>query len=230
MKIKLNVLITGQNKLMCEGPLAILAQDESITVDVAELEAERLLKKVRLFHPDVVLFSADLYDTAVMEQISLVKGELPDVKTMLLMSTYDERFVIEGIIEGVDGFLLNDGGTDTKRLLENIQDLYQDGYMLSGSIAKNVMHQMMEDKTKQQLEINLLKWDIKVTRRELDILYLLMKNYSNQEMASLFDVKEKSVREYVSNAYSKIGINKRNEAVAFLQEIMNVPGEKELIL
>jgi|SRR5690625_252038 len=230
MKIKLNVLITGQDSLMCEGPLAVLAEDDCITADVAELDPERLLEKVRLFHPDIVLFSVHLYDFAVIEQISLVKGELPNVKTMLLMSTYDERFVIEGIIEGVDGFLLNNGDTDTKRLLENIHNLYQDEYVLSGSIAKNVMHQIMEEKTKQQLEINLLKWDIKVTRRELDILYLLMKNYSNQEMASLFDVKEKSVREYVSNAYSKIGINKRNEAVAFLQEIMNVPGEKELIL
>src|SRR5699024_7105610 len=126
MKIRLNVLITGRDSLMYEGPLAVLAEDDCITADVAELEPERLLEKVRLFHPDVVLFSVHLYDASVIEQISLVKEELPNVKTILLMSTYDERFVIEGIIERVDGFLLNDGYTDTKRLLVNIHNLYQD--------------------------------------------------------------------------------------------------------
>lgn len=230
MKIKLNVLITGQNAPICEGPLALLVEEESITAGVVELEPRRLLEKVRLLQPDVVLFSVHLYDNVVMEQISLVKEEFPDVKTMLLMSTYDERFVIGGLVEGVNGFLMNDGMIDTKRLLRNIHDLYQNNYVLSGSIAKNVTHQMKEEKTKRKLEINLLKWDIRVTRRELDILYLLMKNYSNLEMASLFGVKEKSVREYVSNAYSKIGINKRGEAVTFLQEILDAQVEQASIL
>ncbi|MDY0404154.1 LuxR C-terminal-related transcriptional regulator [Virgibacillus sp. 179-BFC.A HS] len=52
------------------------------------------------------------------------------------------------------------------------------------------------------------------------MMYLLMKNRSNKEMAVSLDLTEKTIRDYVSMAYKKLGINKRQEAVAFLQAVM----------
>lgn len=219
MKEKLNVLITGKEMCTIKTPFAVLAADDYITVDVVALDLDKLLTQIHVFQPDVIIFSVSLYDKAVIKQISMIKEILPVVKTMLLMSTLDNRFIIEGLVVGIDGFLLDDGSSDTRRLLENIHDLYQKGYVISEGIVRQVVHQMKAQRNKRQLEENLQTYDICVTKRELDTLYLLMENYSNQEMASLFGVKVKSVRAYVSNAYSKIGIHKRDKAISFLKQI-----------
>jgi DNA-binding NarL/FixJ family response regulator len=220
MENQLRVLIVGQDDVVMGNMTQVLAADEYIATDTVGPAQGQLAEKTSLFQPDIVLFAVHGGDDMIMKNANLVKAELPDVKTVLCMSDYNEDLFIEGMMEGINGFMLHDGGRETESLPTNMRILYEDEYILSGTIAKYAADQVMEEKTKQQLEMGLMEQQIKVSPRELDIIYLLIHHYSNKEIAASLGLKEKSVRDYVSKIYSNIAINRRDEAVVFLKSIL----------
>ena len=223
-QIKINVLLTGQDTLVKEGLFTVLATEEEITVATEDFDPKQLLKKISMFQPDVVLYSVNFFDSSVLEQVRLVKKEFPDVKALLFMSIYDERFVIEGL-EDIDGFFLDNAEMDAARLIKTIYDVYHDQFVLSGEIAKIVMHKILYKNEKERLKINLKKRKIEVQQWELNFLYLLLKKYSDKKIAALLELKEKTIYDYLSHFYRKIGIHGRKEFISFLEEVVGHPEE-----
>lgn len=223
-QMKINVLITGKDALGKEGLFAVLAAGEEVTAAMAYFDPEQLLKKISEFQPDILLFSVSFFDSTVLERIRLVKKMYPDIKALLFMSIYDERFVIEGLNENVDGFLLDNAAMDAPSLLKKIYDVYHEQFVLSGEIAKTVMLKILYKNEKEQLKIHLMKRQINVQQWELDFLYLLLKKYSDKKIAALLELKEKTIYDYLSHFYRKIGIYGREELISYLEEIAAHPG------
>nr|WP_286168728.1 LuxR C-terminal-related transcriptional regulator [Roseburia sp. 1XD42-34] len=98
-------------------------------------------------------------------------------------------------------------------------------------IATAIAHQLQKGDEKQRLHSKLLEKDIDLTWRELDIVYLLYQRKKNQEIAKILHLKEKTVRDYVSITYKKLGVNKRLLVINLLENLMgkdNYPSAKSL--
>ncbi len=220
----IKVLVAGQNGLMNEGIFAILNEEDTITVNIAEPEWEMLVEKLHTFQPDIVLFTVNLFSREIVEQIGLLKKNFPDMKTLLFMSVYDQRYVEHGLIENVDGFALDHAAMDAERLLKKIHHIcYHEQFVLSGPIAKSVMRKLLDENEKERLRINLLKKQIQVQQWELDFLYLFFRNYSNKKIAALLGIKEKTIYDYLSRLYKKLGMDGREDLMCFLESVVYHP-------
>lgn len=220
----INVLLVDHNSLIRHG-LQMMLQGEDIQVHAVEPFLSKLQNEIAAFRPDVAVFPVNKFETSIMEEIRSLRDKQPQVKILMLMSVYEEYYIMEGLKAGVEGFLLDESDIGKKQLLFSIRKLYEGEFVLTGKIAVFTMQHLRQryDSEKQELKSKLQYHQIEVSWRELDILYLMLKDRKNQEMAVSLDLTEKTIRDYVSMVYKKIGINKRQEAVAFLQRIMNEP-------
>ncbi|MDY0404153.1 hypothetical protein P5G51_000890 [Virgibacillus sp. 179-BFC.A HS] len=163
--MKINVLIIAPNTIVRQGLLMLLDADEGIRAHAADPKPESMLHEAKRFRPDIAIFPVYAYDREVLTAVRKFQKAFPDVKILLLLSELDEFLVMDSLQAGVDGILLDENNTDEKRLVENLRYLYEDGYVLTGKIAKLMMNNFnaMYASEKQQLRRRLLTHGIHVS-------------------------------------------------------------------
>ncbi|MDY0394684.1 response regulator transcription factor [Virgibacillus halophilus] len=201
----IKVMLVDHNSLIRHGLQMLLQGNKDMQVHATEPFSGKLQKEIALYCPDIVIFPVDILETAIMEEVRTLREKQPQVKVLMLMSVFEEYFILEGLKAGVEGFLLDESDISKKQLATSIRQLYEGEYVLTGKIAAFAMKKLqdMYDSEKQELKNRLLDHHIEVSWRELDILYLLLKNRKNKEMAVSLNLTEKTIRDYVSSAYKK---------------------------
>lgn len=217
--MRTKVLVSGQNALIRESLMATF-RNMSEYVMATTCDANHLHEQTDAYQPAVVLFSASHFNETLMQDIDVLKDSFPSVKILFLFSAYDDRFIIRGLDIGIDGFLMDDHRMDAERLERYLYDFIQDEHILSGKIAKVAMQHIKSRDKKEQMRTHLLTYHIEVTPQELDVLNLMRQRKTNKEMAQILHLKETSIRDYVSNAYHRIGIHKRGAAISFLDDMV----------
>ncbi|NAP01076.1 DNA-binding response regulator, partial [Halomonas sp. MG34] len=74
---------------------------------------------------------------------------------------------------------------------------------------------------KQILERKLRNRNISLSKRELDITYLLMQNYTNKQIAENLFLSEGTIKNYISELYHKFAIPNRKKLIQYLQKVLN---------
>src|SRR5699024_3529920 len=110
-----------------------------------------------------------------------------------------------------------------KQLLRLIREALEGDYILSGDVARVLVQQVKSalfDK-KQMLKKALENRAIYLNKGQLEVAYLLAKGYSNKQLAQVLHFTESTIKNYVSDLYSKIGIRNRKVVLEFLQQLQD---------
>src|SRR5699024_4733476 len=132
----------------------------------------------------------------------------------------DTYTIIQGIQRGVEGFVLNQ--VSSERFLQLIREVYNNQYVISGEIAKVIINhiRICNLDEKETMGKKLKERGITIKCRDLDFFFLLFKEKSNKEIAKQLQLSERTVKDYVSRVYRKIGNNERKKVTLFLKEVM----------
>jgi two-component system, NarL family, response regulator LiaR len=183
-------LISSQSNLSCIGTYE---NAEDALVEIPELQ------------PNVVLMDIDLPKMNGIECIKLLKPKCPKVQFMICTVYDEDEKVFEALRTGANGYILK--RSPPARLLEAIVELYHGGSPMSSDIARKIVlsfQQKPEEKIQEEYHI---------TPREQEILQLLSKGLSYQELADKLFISSKTVRKHIFNIYEKLHVNSRMEAV-----------------
>lgn len=128
--------------------------------------------------------------------------------------------VYYGLEHNVDGFLLYN--LTSEKFISVIRDAYQDQYVLSGEIAEKMLNDIKYNRYfgEELMRERLHDYNIPISNRESQILYLMYLNKKNSEIADTLQLTEKSVRDYVSRCYRKLNIHNRKMVIEFLKDVM----------
>ena len=215
----IKVLLVEDQRLFREGVNAlIMAEDDMKVVGIANHGQEAIQKIVKL-QPDIVLMDVHMPEVDGIKATVHIMEHYPNVKVILLTTHADEDLITNGLSVGAKGFLLK--SLDATRLIRSIRDVYDDQVVLSGEAARILANKLLDyqyDK-KEILGKNLENFDIYLSRRELDIAFLLMENMTNKYMAQELYLSEGTIKNYISEIYNKIGFRNRKEAIAYLRGI-----------
>lgn len=207
MSEKIRVMITDDHSIVRKGIRALLATEPGIEVigEAADgLEAVDLAGKLQ---PDVILMDMVMPKLDGIEAIRRITAKRQSTRILVLTSFAADEKVFPAIKAGALGYLLKD--SSPQELVEAIQRVHQGQASLHPAIARKLLDEMARGGGKQQPSPDAL------TEREIDVVRLLARGYSNKQIADEMVISEATVRTHVSNILSKLHLASRTEAALY---------------
>lgn len=157
--------------------------------------------------PDVVIMDIDLGADSGIKGIQLIKEALPHTGIFMLTVFNDEEKIIQSIKAGASGYLLKKDSP--KKIVEAIRSIYKGEGVISGQVTKTLLNAFAKPSEYQP--------DFKgynLTKRETEIVLLLIDGLSYKEIASNSFISMATLNTHISNIYEKLNIHSRAEIAA----------------
>jgi two-component system response regulator DevR len=205
----LRLLVVDDHEVVRQGLVALLdRRDEFQVVAEAGTMAEAIAA-ARRFQPDLVVMDVRLPDGSGVEACREIRSERPETKVVMLTSYPDEEAVLSAIIAGASGYLLKQiRGRD---LVAALQSVARGDSLLDPGVTERVLERVRRAATGgEQDELSQL------TAQERKILLLVAEGKTNKEIAGEVFLSDKTVKNYVSSILSKLNLERRAQAAAFV--------------
>jgi two-component system response regulator DevR len=205
----LRLLVVDYHEVVRQGLVALLdRRDEFQVVAEAGTMAESIAA-ARRFQPDLVVMDVRLPDGSGVEACREIRSERPETKVVMLTSYPDEEAVLSAIIAGASGYLLKQiRGRD---LVTALQSVARGDSLLDPGVTERVLERVRRAATGgEQDELSAL------TAQERKILLLVAEGKTNKEIAGEVFLSDKTVKNYVSSILSKLNLERRAQAAAFV--------------
>jgi DNA-binding NarL/FixJ family response regulator len=207
---QITVLLADDQTIIRDGLRALLETNPDIQVVAEARNGMEAYEQTEIHHPQVVLMDIRMPEMGGVEATRLIKRDFPETAVLVLTTFDDDESILGAIAHGASGYLLKD--ISGIKLADAIRDTVQGSIILPGNIAAKITkHIGRQGKTEISLE--------DFTRREQDIIRLLMQGKSIQEIAQTLFLTVGTVKNYVSQIYSKAGITDRANAILHFKKL-----------
>ncbi|HPE68714.1 MAG TPA: response regulator transcription factor [Thermotogota bacterium] len=220
---KTRILIADDQTLMRDGLRTILELEEDFEVIGCASDGQEAYEMVRELHPDLVLMDIRMPGMDGVQSTKLIKRDFPKTVVIILTTFDDDEYIIDALNHGASGYLLKDIQGD--KLLQALRDGIQGNLMMPSSVAAKLAAKVSRQREQEEHFLQQKTHEPEglveeLSQREKEIAFLLMKGMSNREIASSLFLSEGTVKNYVSNIYSKLGTRSRTEAVLYLNDLL----------
>jgi DNA-binding NarL/FixJ family response regulator len=202
----IRVLIVDDQTVVREGLAAILSTDPEIEVVGLAGDGQEALALVAEVQPDVVLMDLKMPVLNGVQATQRLRRSHPDVYILVLSTYAADQWVFDALRAGAAGYLLKDTRRD--ELIAAVKGTAQGKSYLDPSVAARVMQQAVARPAPGPAEQPIEP----LTKRELQVLHLLTKGYSNPAIAQQLHLARGTVRNYVSTILQKLGVSDRTQA------------------
>lgn len=194
--------MVDDHQLVRDGLRALISRERGMVV-VGEAEnAGEAVRRVVSEEPDVVTLDIDLPDSSGIDVCARIKAIAPATRVLMLTAYADSAAFNAAREAGADGFVLK--RTRDFQLVERIKQV------ADGETA-------FEDEPRETVDPVLER----LTPREMSILELIAEGKTNREIAESLFLAEKTVKNYVSNLLTKMGIRHRSAAAAYVARLQS---------
>ena len=194
----INLLIADDHQLLIDGIKAALSGTEDINIVAEVYNGYQVLEKLDSgLHVDIILMDINMPKLDGLSATKMVHKKYPEVRVIAL-SQYDEkRFVKQMVKNGAWGYLLKDSGRDI--LLAAIRTVHGgQNYFCERLSMRLISQELKMEDTKSLLP--------KLTDREIEILRLIGRELSSQEIADKLFISFHTVESHRANLMSKAGV------------------------
>lgn len=206
MTESIHVLIADDHAVVREGLRTLINTEPGLEVMGEAADGREAVQQTHQLKPDVILLDMVMPLLDGLGAIKAIKEEQPEAKILVLTSFADDDKVFPAIKAGALGYLLKN--SSPQRLLRAIRDVYRGEPSISPDVAKKLMMEM-------QRPALLPPTAEPLTQREVDVLRLIAKGLTNQEIAAQLVIGEGTVRTHVSNILSKLHLANRTQAALY---------------
>jgi len=187
------------------GSLSVLIDGaENIRCISTHRSAEDALSQIPLKKPDVVLMDINLPNMSGIECVQKLKALMPGLQILMLTMYEDDEQVFHSLMAGASGYLVK--RTSPAEILAAIKEVHSGASPMSGKIARTVVEYFQKIKPATAEKEHLSK-------REKEILDLLVQGYRYKEIADALSIGFETVRSHLKNIYEKLHVSSRTEAV-----------------
>ncbi len=199
----IRVLIADDHKIVRSGIRAILEQAGDINVVAEAQDGEEAKALIQQYMPDVAVLDIQMPKVSGIEVIRWARANLRGVG-LLTLTAYDDTPYVMGVLQaGANGYILKTASPED--LIQAVHDVFAGKSALDASITQKVMAHVFEHKAPITYE--------ELTEREMEVLRLAAKGYTNKSIAVQLNISDRTVQGHLAHIFDKLQAASRTEAV-----------------
>lgn len=212
----IKVLLVDDHKIVRDGIKLMLEPQAGIDVVAETDNGEKVKEILEETSVDVIVMDINMPGMDGIETTRLVKDEHPDIKILALTMSSDDSHIRQMVQAGASGYIMKSAGRD--ELTNAIHDIMKGKHYFSDQATQSIMMDLVKNKGKTSVQE-----PVHITDRELEVLQMIVKEHTNQEIAEKLYISPRTVDAHRRNLLQKTGA--RNTAglvkYAFQQGLVN---------
>jgi len=205
----LRLLVVDDHEVVRQGLVALLDRRAGFQVVAQAGSVQEAIAQARLHRPDIVVMDVRLPDGSGVEACREIRAELPETRVIMLTSFPDDEAVLSAIVAGASGYLLKQ--IRARDLVAALEAVGRGESLLDPAVTERVLERVRRiAKGESNDELSVL------TPQEQKILMLVAEGKTNKEIATDVFLSDKTVKNYVSSILSKLNLERRAQAAAFV--------------
>ncbi|HYI21480.1 MAG TPA: response regulator transcription factor [Candidatus Limnocylindrales bacterium] len=203
------LLVVDDHEVVRQGLVAMLDRRPGFQVVAEAGTVAEAIEMARHHKPDLVVMDVRLPDGSGIEACREIRAEMPATKVVILTSYPDEEAVFSAIVAGASGYLLKQvRGRD---LIAALEAVGRGESLLDPAVTEKVLERV------RRIATGGVSDDLaQLTPQEQKILLLVAEGKTNKEIAAEVFLSDKTVKNYVSSILSKLNLQRRAQAAAYL--------------
>ncbi|GAA1334030.1 response regulator transcription factor [Brachybacterium rhamnosum] len=220
----LRVALVDDQPLVRAGFAMVIGTQDDLEVTVQASDGAEAVEQLRAHRVDVVLMDVRMPRMDGIEATARILEQSPPDRApkVIVLTTFDlDEYVVSAIRAGASGFLLKDAQPED--LLAAIRTVHRGDAVIAPSATRRLLERVVSTPEPQQRDTSVLD---ALTDREREVLVLMGRGCSNQEIGAQLFVAEATVKTHVGRVLAKIGARDRVQAVIIAFETgLVTPGE-----
>lgn len=204
---KIKIIIVDDHDLIREGLNRILSFEEDLLILGEARNGKEALELIKSENPNMVLLDINMPIMNGIETLKKIKEHSKEIKVVMLTVENDRRTINEAIDIGADAYVLKESAGS--EITNAIRLVYSGEKYIDKALVKIIFSDIKNSYNKEKSILDSL------TDRELSILFEISSGLRNKEIAEKLFLSEKTIKNYVTNVFRKVGVEDRVQATIF---------------
>jgi DNA-binding NarL/FixJ family response regulator len=205
----LRLLVVDDHEVVRQGLVALLERRPGFQVVAEAGSVAEAVEMARRHEPNLVVMDVRLPDGSGIEACREIRAELPSARVVMLTSFPDEEAVLSAIVAGASGYLLKQ--IRARDLVAALEAVGRGESLLDPAVTEKVL-----ERIRRMADGGYTDELAALTQQERKIVLLVAEGKTNREIANDVFLSEKTVKNYVSSILSKLNLERRAQAAAFV--------------
>ncbi len=199
----IRVLLADDHTIVRAGIRRFLEQPGDIEVVAEAEDGETAKVLIAQYRPDVAVLDIQMPKASGIEVTRWVRANIQGVG-VLILTAYDDTPYVMGVLQaGANGYVLKTASPE--ELIQAVYDVHAGKSALDAAIARKVMTQMFDQHKASAFQ--------SLTDREMEVLQLAAKGYTNKAIAVQLDISDRTVQGHLAHIFDKLQADSRTGAV-----------------
>lgn len=193
-----SVMLVDDHRIVLDGLRSILEEEKNIYITGEAENGREALKLLRKKQPRVILVDLHMPDMSGIELTRKIHEKYSEINVLMLTMNDEGTLINQSIEAGASGYILKNSSSD--ELLDAVQTVAEGKKYLSSKAQEVVMNSIFNHQNSiKEVEPGV----VSLTRRETEILNLIAKEYTNEEIANQLFISERTVETHRKNIFTK---------------------------
>ena len=219
MSDKIQVVLADDHVFVRDGIKSLLENEVNITVIGEATDGLEALTLIDELKPDLLILDIRMPNMTGIEVVEHLRSKNNFVKIVMLSMHESEEYVLKSIQAGADGYLLK--GSSKEEFLKAVHTVSNGGKYFSGDISSILIGQLTNPSLVSEPKQSLGEEQV-ITKREKEILKLLLSGKGNKEIAEALDISKRTAEVHRFNLMKKLKVKN-------LMELSNKATEYSLL-
>ncbi|KWX73294.1 response regulator receiver protein [Paenibacillus riograndensis] len=201
---EIRVLIAEDQEIIRKSLRIVLGLAPDIEIVGTAENGKDAVNQVNALKPNLVLMDIHMPVMDGVEATVAIKAKWPEVKVIILTTFQDVQYVVGALNGGAEGYILK--AIDPMDLAAAIRLVHRGETMITQEVAKALFARSLGSANLKESEYGL-------TERELQVLKYISDGMANRSIAERMYLSEGTVKNFISNIYSKLNVHNRASAM-----------------
>ncbi len=199
----IRVLLADDHAVVRAGIRQFLEHAQDIEL-IAEAEDGEMAKALIAQHqPEVVILDIQMPKASGIEVTRWIRRHYRDIGVLILTAFDDDPYIFAVLQAGANGYVLKTA--PPKDIIQAVRDVFEGRSALDPSITHKVLAQLVKQQNQKPIE--------KLSDRELEVLALVGKGYTNKAIGVQLGISDRTVQGHLAHIFNKLNAASRTEAV-----------------
>ncbi|AAU18647.1 response regulator transcription factor [Bacillus cereus] len=205
--MKIKILIADDNSFIREGMKIILNTYEEFEVVDTVNDGKEAVEYCKKNDVDIALLDVRMPNMNGVEATKLICEETK-TKPLILTTFDDDEYILDAVKNGAKGYLLKNN--DPERIRDAIKGVYNSQTVMQDVVLDKIKCNLMGSKEDEcKIDTSLF------TERELSIIALIAKGFSNKEISKQLFISEGTIANYITSVLGKTGLEHRTQIAIY---------------